>query len=33
MTSRYEKDQTMVAREIDNELVLVPIRQNVLEKE
>jgi len=29
MKSRYEKDSMMVARKIDNELILVPIRQNV----
>jgi hypothetical protein len=29
MTSRYEKDPLIVAREIGNEIILVPIRQNV----
>ncbi|MBI2859305.1 MAG: PqqD family protein [Chloroflexi bacterium] len=29
MTTRYEKDTTMVTREIAGEMILVPIRQNV----
>lgn len=33
MKSLYEKDSMMGARKIDSELILVPIRQNVVEKE
>ena len=33
MKSLYEKDSMMDARKIDSELILVPIRQNVVEKE